>query len=118
MVTLATIQDIAEWTNENLHRDIKIKDVAERSGYSAWHLQRAFRQTTGISLGAYIRERRLAAAAAALAGSDMSIAQICTAFGFQSRPAFTRTFTRYAGMTPGRYRTRAKTAPASGLHAG
>lgn len=31
MVTLATIQDIAEWMNENLHRDIKIKDVAERS---------------------------------------------------------------------------------------
>lgn len=108
MVSLSTLEGIADWIDENLQQDLKIKDVAEHCGYSMWHLQRIFRKTTGMSLGAYIRERRLTCVASALTSKDRSITEICSSFGFRSRPAFTRTFSRYFGITPGLYRERCR----------
>ncbi len=36
------IDEITQWIDSNLHKPLKIEDVAARAGYSKWHLQRIF----------------------------------------------------------------------------
>jgi AraC family multidrug resistance transcriptional activator len=38
------IDEITQWIDSNLHKPLKIEDVAARAGYSRWHLQRIFVQ--------------------------------------------------------------------------
>ncbi|WP_249650836.1 helix-turn-helix domain-containing protein, partial [Lysinibacillus sp. D4A3_S15] len=60
--------------------------------YSKFHLSRIFKQETGLTIGAYIRMRRLAMAASCLIYSNGSITTIAFKFQFQSQDAFTRAF--------------------------
>ena len=36
------ICELLTWIDENIRSPLKIEDVAQRSGYSKWHLQRMF----------------------------------------------------------------------------
>ena len=60
------IHSLTRWIDQNLDKTLSIDEVAARSGYSKWHLQRMFRTVTKQTLGGYIRERRLTLAAEAL----------------------------------------------------
>lgn len=60
------IHDLLDWIETHLDQPLLLDNVAAKSGYSKWHLQRMFRSTTGHALGSYIRERRLSQAAQAL----------------------------------------------------
>jgi len=53
------ISDLIKWIEKNLEQPLSIDAVAEKSGYSKWHLQRMFKKVTGQILGTYIRHRRL-----------------------------------------------------------
>ncbi|MBC8653431.1 helix-turn-helix transcriptional regulator, partial [Providencia vermicola] len=70
------------------------------SGYSLWHMQKIFKEVTGISLGKYIRQRRLAGAVNLLRNSNQSIFDIALDFGFGSQSHFTYMFRKEYGITP------------------
>ncbi len=57
------IDEITQWIDSNLHKPLKIEDVAAQAGYSRWHLQRIFVQVKEVSLGTYIRDKKLKLAA-------------------------------------------------------
>ncbi|WP_407911066.1 helix-turn-helix domain-containing protein [Escherichia coli] len=69
-----------------------------------WYFQRMFTCHQGISLGRYIRERRLNLATQALLTTDMSIYEICLMYGFDSQQAFTRIFHKKFQCSLGLYR--------------
>ena len=50
------IHDLLDWIETHLDQPLLLDNVAAKSGYSKWHLQRMFRSTTGHALGSYIRE--------------------------------------------------------------
>lgn len=54
------IDEITQWIDSNLHKPLKIEDVAARAGYSKWHLQRIFVQIKEVSLGKYIKDKNSA----------------------------------------------------------
>ncbi|MBJ3816869.1 AraC family transcriptional regulator [Shimwellia pseudoproteus] len=47
------------WIEENLTEPLSIEAIGAQSGYSPWHFQRMFKYFTGVTLGKYIRMRRL-----------------------------------------------------------
>ncbi|WP_312243134.1 helix-turn-helix domain-containing protein [Pantoea sp.] len=98
------IQSLLEWIENNLGQDLHLDEVARRSGYSRWHLQRLFRQHTGFSLAEYIRQRRLTESALTLLNSDEAILQVAMHYGFDTQQAYTRTFKNYFRITPGQLR--------------
>ena len=51
-----------------------------------------------------MRRLRLDWAAAQLADSDVTLAQLAAEAGFVDQSHFTRAFKRHTGLTPGRYR--------------
>jgi AraC family transcriptional regulator len=88
-----------------LFEPLTLAQLAEAAGLSAYHFTRQFGARFGDSPMAYVRARRLSAAADRLCG-EPSPTLIDLAFdcGFDSQEGFTRAFKRVFGVPPGRYR--------------
>ncbi|UDJ84288.1 helix-turn-helix domain-containing protein [Kosakonia oryzae] len=100
----AFFHDLLIWIENNLHTNLKIENISIKSGYSKWHLQRMFHKYFGISLGRYIRNRKITNAALLIKMSQLPMVEICVESGFSSQQTFTRFFKKYYGVTPGYYR--------------
>jgi len=98
------ILTLTHWIDDNIHLPLKIEHVAERSGYSRWHLQRMFYQVMKQSLGKYIREKKLMRAADDLLNSNESVMEISLRYGFESQQSFTRSFTGKYHIPPATFR--------------
>lgn len=98
------IHSLTQWINQNLGKSLSIDEVAAKSGYSKWHLQRMFRAVTQKTLGDYIRERRLVMAADALRKTRRPVFDIALQFGYDSQQTFSRVFRRQFDQTPTAYR--------------
>jgi AraC family transcriptional regulator len=91
----------ALWYIESHFRDeVTLDDVARIAAVSRFHLTRAFRFATGLSVMRYLRGRRLSEAARALAAGEGDILGLAVAFGYGSHEAFTRAFREQFGVTP------------------
>lgn len=81
-----------------------ISDLAREAGVHSVHLARTFRENYGVTVGQYLRGRRIEAAARALRSSDASLVNIALDAGFTSQAHFCTVFRRLVGCTPGEYR--------------
>jgi AraC-like DNA-binding protein len=66
-------------------------------------LQRRLAQS-GSTYSEIVQEARFSTASALLADSDLNIADIAFAAGYDNAPHFSRAFKRLTGMTPREYR--------------
>ncbi|MEQ5324141.1 helix-turn-helix domain-containing protein [Proteus sp. fly-1008] len=98
------ITDIIYWIEENLEKDLKLENVSQKSGYSKWHLQRMFKEQTGLTLASYIRARRLSCAAVELRLQRTPLLDIALKYQFDSQQTFSRAFKKLFNMTPYNYR--------------
>ncbi|KAA8730403.1 MAG: helix-turn-helix domain-containing protein [Ewingella americana] len=103
-IHLTIVCALSKWIEGHLGRVIHLEELAEYSGYSLWHMQKLFKESTGISLGKYIRERRLASAVYQLSSSDTPIFDIAMDFGFGSQSHFTYMFRKRFNITPYEFR--------------
>lgn len=71
---------------------------------SEYHFRRIFSFLSGMSLGEYIRKRRLAMAAEALASEGSKVIDVAVALGYDSPDAFSRAFQAMHGVTPSQIR--------------
>lgn len=100
-VQIAIVRGIIEWIEEDLTATMNIDAVAARSGYSKWHLQRVFKDVTGIALGEYVRKRRMTDIAINLSrNQDVMVRYFVERYGYSCSPSFYRTFFRLFGVTP------------------
>ncbi|MXP54794.1 MULTISPECIES: superoxide response transcriptional regulator SoxS [unclassified Pantoea] len=104
MMQQEIIYSLTHWIDENLDKALSIDEVAAKSGYSKWHLQRMFRTVTKQTLGGYIRERRLTLAAEALRQTQRPVFDIAMQYGYDSQQTFSRVFRRQFSQTPTAYR--------------
>jgi transcriptional regulator GlxA family with amidase domain len=83
-----------------------IHDWALAFNLSHSHLQRLFKQATGIGLGHVLTQRRLQRAAHLLANTNMSVKEIASAVGYEHASSFIRAFERQFETAPRRFRMR------------
>lgn len=102
------IDEITKWIDSNLHKPLKIEDVAARAGYSRWHLQLIFMQVRKVSLGKYIRDTKLRLAEKDLIETNEPVMNIAYKYGFDSQQTFTRVFSKKYKLPPLRYRNAKK----------
>jgi len=88
----------------NLHKTLRLSDIAKETGYSMFHFDRVFKYTLGESIIEYVRKRRLTEAANELIKTNNRIIDIAIKYGFDSQQAFTATFKKYYNISPGKYR--------------
>ncbi|MGL4544042.1 MAG: helix-turn-helix domain-containing protein [Plesiomonas sp.] len=104
MAQEAIVRELLYWIETNLSKSLSIDDIANRAGYSKWHLQRMFKDITGHAMGAYLRARRLTRSAHDLRSTNRSILDIALHYCFDSQQTFTRAFKSQFGRTPAQYR--------------
>ena len=81
-----------------------IQDWARAFNLSNSHLQRLFKQATGIGLGRALTEKRLSRAAYLLLHTNMSVKEVAHAVGYEHTSSFTRAFERHFESGPRHYR--------------
>lgn len=82
----------------------KSQDWALTLNLSNSHLQRLFKQATGVALGQALAEKRLQKAASLLATTNLRIKEIAYAVGYEHTSSFTRAFERRFAQPPRRFR--------------
>jgi AraC family transcriptional regulator len=96
----ADIQNALTYIEENLTEELEIRDIAKQAFLSPFYFQRIFRAMCGISVGEYIRSRRLSLAGEELASSDARVIDIAAKYGYNSPDSFNRVFQRFHGISP------------------
>jgi len=87
--------------------DVSLSALASEAGLSRFHFCRAFKESTGLSPHAWLRQYRLEQAMNMLRDSDESMASIAAALGYASQTAFAAAFRNLTGETPSDWRRRA-----------
>ncbi len=98
------IYDLLTWMEDNLHTKLFITDIATRAGYSPWHLQKLFKMVTRVSLGEYVKNRKLSRAALVLRLTRLPIIDVAHFYSFDSQQTFSRAFKKHFHITPATYR--------------
>ncbi|MGI8542330.1 MAG: helix-turn-helix transcriptional regulator [Aridibacter sp.] len=95
---------LTERINKNLQKDWTVKELFESIGISEPHLQKKFKDATGMSPMKYIKHLRLEKAAELLTDREfLPIQQICQKVGINDQTHFTRDFKKKYGKTPTQY---------------
>ena len=90
--------------NAGFAKCVTLAALAAEAGVHPVHLAAAFRAAFGVSVGEYVRARRIEAARVALLDRTRSISEIALSFGFSSQSHFTQVFRQHTGTTPLAYR--------------
>ena len=78
--------------------------IAGKAAISSFYYQRIFGALCGMTVGEYIRARRMTLAAQELAGSDVKVIDIAIKYGYDSPDSFAKAFQRFHGITPSQAR--------------
>jgi AraC family transcriptional regulator len=90
--------------------DVSLAALAADAGLSRFHFCRAFKESTGLSPHAWLRQHRLEQAMTMLRDTDASVVSVAMALGYASQTAFAAAFRQLTGETPCNYRRRARWA--------
>ncbi|EGD1407067.1 helix-turn-helix domain-containing protein [Salmonella enterica] len=99
-----TVLTLLRWVEKKLHHNIRAAELSAVAGYCIRHLGNGFIQVTNMSLGRYIRLRKLTQAANLLRLTRRPITDIALTYAFGSLQAFSRAFRQHFGMSPKSYR--------------
>jgi AraC family transcriptional regulator len=84
--------------------DVSLAALASDAGLSRFHFCRAFKESTGLSPHAWLRQHRLEQAMNMLRDTDESVVSIAAALGYSSQTAFAAAFRKLTGETPSDWR--------------
>jgi AraC family transcriptional regulator len=88
--------------------DVSLAALAAEAGLSRFHFCRAFKESTGLSPHAWLRQHRLEQAMNMLRDSDESVVSIAAALGYASQTAFAAAFRKLTGEAPSEWRRRTR----------
>ena len=95
---------VTELLNLNVAARLHLSHLARECGFSISHFARSFKTSFGVSAHRWIVQRRIERSKELLTETREPLADIAGQAGFADQAAFTRTFTRMVGMSPGRWR--------------
>ncbi|MEM5405049.1 AraC family transcriptional regulator [Paraburkholderia unamae] len=84
--------------------DVSLAALASEAGLSRFHFCRAFKESTGLSPHAWLRQHRLEQAMNMLRDTEASVMSVAAALGYASQTAFTAAFRKLTGETPSDWR--------------
>jgi AraC family transcriptional regulator len=86
--------------------DVSLAALASDADLSRFHFCRAFKESTGLSPHAWLRQHRLEQATNMLRDTDDSVVAIAAALGYSTQTAFAAAFRKLTGETPSDWRRR------------
>lgn len=99
------IEKLLDYIHDNIQEPLSLDELAAKSCWSRWQLQRVFQAYTGFSVAQYVREIKLSQAALMVLDGKHRILDVAYEFGFNSEIAFSRAFKQFFGVSPKRYQS-------------
>ena len=99
-----TIRKIHDRLLRHMEQRITIEELSRQYLINPTTLKNAFKSVYGTSIAAHIKEHRMRQAAYMLTESNMNIAEIAQAVGYDSQSKFTTAFKAYFKVLPREYR--------------
>ncbi|MES0824543.1 GlxA family transcriptional regulator [Ruegeria sp. SCP11] len=88
---------------EGIYEDLSIEALCERHSISRRQLERLFLRDTGMPPGQYIKDTRLRHGRYLLSQTEMTVAEVAAAIGFNSTGNFSASFKRKYGVSPSKF---------------
>ncbi|HYG74016.1 MAG TPA: AraC family transcriptional regulator [Planctomycetota bacterium] len=98
------ISAMLEDLDKRLAEPVSLGELAKKSGFSAQHLNRIFRQTLGVTPLQYLSRARMEHAAALLRDGRLTVRAVGRQVGFDDAYYFSRMFKAYHGRSPMEFR--------------
>jgi AraC family transcriptional regulator len=100
MALVESLQKAIDYMEKHLLDHITIEDIAQQANLSPFHFQRTFMILTDISVGEYLRRRRLTLAAQELSSTNCKIIDLAYKYGYDTPESFSKAFRKQHGVTP------------------
>ena len=107
-LTPKTLLRAIERLRSDSDADVSLAALASDAGLSRFHFCRAFKESTGLSPHAWLRQRRLEQAMNMLRDTDDSIVSVAAELGYASQTAFAAAFRKLTGEAPSDWRRRTR----------
>jgi len=101
---MKVIHELQVWIAENLHNNLSVQKLADRTAMSVRNFERVFTRELGKTPSHYVLQIRAEAARRQLERTDQGLKQIAAACGFGNADSMRRAFLRSVGTTPHKYR--------------
>jgi len=98
------IDRVIDYLRRNLHRPVKLAELANVACFSEFHFHRIFRAVSGETLNNFTIRLRLEKAARLLRYSEQSLTDIALDCGFSSLATFSRAFRSVYDTSPSQFR--------------
>lgn len=97
-------QRALDYIEAHLQGELDVAAAARETACSPFYFQRLFGILCGMSLGEYVRARRLTLAGRDLAAGGARVLDTALKYGYDSPESFARAFQRFHGVTPSQAR--------------
>ena len=94
------IAEAIAYIEAHLTDQIDVRVVADKAHLSVFYFQKIFGALCGVTVGEYIRNRRLSLAAQELSTQDVKVIDVALKYGYDSPDSFARAFARFHGVSP------------------
>lgn len=98
------VLSVIHYIEHQYAQDLSIQQIADELSVNINHLTAAFRQETGVTPGAYIRQTRMKQAVRLLVSTDLSVQDISNMVGVPDANYFVKLFKKEYSLTPTQYR--------------
>jgi len=104
--SLNRIEAVLDYIERSLHLPLSLEELASKSCWSRWQLQRIFQEYTKQNVGNYVRQQKLSKAAEFVLSNQYRMIDVAFMLGFGSEISFSRAFKTYFNMSPKQYQKR------------
>ncbi|GAB3042924.1 AraC family transcriptional regulator [Virgibacillus ainsalahensis] len=97
---LKSMNEALDYIESHLNDEIDYNELERITGTSVYHFRRMFSFLSGMSLGEYVRNRKLSNATFDLLHEGMSVTEAAFKYGYESVDGFSRAFREWSGISP------------------
>ena len=98
------VKKAIQFMEENYKRDLTLEEIADSSGLSVQHFCRIFHKVTKMRPLEFLAKKRISQAKSLLENTDMTVAQVGQAVGYNDKNYFGIVFKSHEGISPGRWK--------------
>ncbi|WP_337019190.1 AraC family transcriptional regulator [Oceanobacillus massiliensis] len=97
---LKSMNEALDYIESHLDGEIDYSELERITGTSVYHFRRMFSFLSGMTLGEYVRNRKLSNATFDLLHEGMSVTETAFKYSYESVDGFSRAFREWSGINP------------------
>lgn len=102
------ITQVLEYLKLNYSQPLQLESLSQQVGYTPQYLSSLFTKEVGMSIQVFLQRLRVEEACVLLNQTQLSVAEVGAAVGYQDTRHFSKVFRRYQSVSPREYRKETK----------